>query len=67
MSEGEVFIAFSGNCLCGAELPWHLLELGLTSHTCSCGRVFTGGKIGVTQSSFDQAWKDHCDEPEDKE
>ena len=29
-----------GKCLCGEDLPWHLHDLGINSHTCSCGRSY---------------------------
>jgi len=27
-------------CPCGARMPWHLIKLGLNSHTCSCERTY---------------------------
>ena len=40
-----------GTCPCKKGLPWHLHGLGLTGHTCSCGRHFKVDPEGFEQDS----------------
>lgn len=57
----EVVLGINGKCLCGAELPWHLLSLGGLQteddptwkpsgmiHNCSCGRSWKA--VSVSQA-----------------
>ena len=45
MTEGD-------KCECGAELPWHLFEVGLTAHVCSCERRYVVKDGTVEQSGM---------------
>jgi hypothetical protein len=47
-------------CSCGQPLPWHLFELGLDDHTCSCNRHYVQAndvvyEDGVAPNPFAQA------------
>ncbi len=43
MTEGD-------KCECGAELPWHLFEVGIDGHVCSCERHYLL-KNGIVEQS----------------
>lgn len=36
----HIVIAKDGTCVCGQPLPWHLFELGVQEHVCSCERKY---------------------------
>jgi len=45
-------------CLCGSKIPWHLVEVGVTSHTCMCGKQWsTVNEKTLKLKNADTGWR----------
>jgi hypothetical protein len=54
-------VAAVSKCECGADFPHHLADLGLTEHTCSCGRTYSIDAGTFTVTGDNPKWKAFCD------